>query len=70
MKKYFVPLGRRADYQHPAPERTAYRPGRGVFDDDLYQVWPSRGAMLQACKMSNTGVLGARPWRPLVKEPS
>jgi hypothetical protein len=67
MKRYHVPLGRRADYPHPAPERTAYKSGKGIFDDDTYQVWPSRGAMLQACKMSDRGILGNAPWRPLVK---
>ena len=64
MKRYHVPLGRRADYPHPAPERTAVKPGRGVFDDDVYQVWSSRGAMLQACRMSASGA--GDKWRPLV----
>lgn len=60
MKRYYVPLGRMGDYEHPAPERTAYRRGEGMFADMCCQVWPSRGAMLQACKMGDTHV-----WKPL-----
>ena len=62
-------MARLHDWTHPHPERTAYKEfGLGIDADFLCQVWTSRGAMLQACKMSDTGELGNRPWRPLVKE--
>ena len=67
MKRYYVPEGRMADYAHPAPDRTATRHGKSWDSDRECAVWPSRGAMLQACKMSDTGVLGNRPFRPLVQ---
>lgn len=67
MRTYFVPLGRIADYPHPAPERTAYRPLPGMFSDYEFKVWASRGAMLEAVRMSESGE-GPRKWSPLVKE--
>ena len=67
MKRYAVPAARLHDWKHPAPERTAYRAGSGMDFDMHCQVWSNRAAMLQACKMSDTGVLGARPFRSLVR---
>lgn len=68
MKRYYVPLGRMADYPHPAPDRTATRGGRAWDSNIECAVWTSRGAMLQACRMSDTGILGqSRPYKPLVK---
>jgi hypothetical protein len=67
MKSYRVPVARLNDWCHPAPERTAYRHGQGIDFDVTCQLWSNRAAMLQACKMSDTGALGARPWRPLVQ---
>jgi hypothetical protein len=68
MKRYAVPLGRLHDWTHPSPDRTAYTTGGSLDFDAHCQVWPSRGAMLTACRLSQTGVLGSRPWKPLVKE--
>ena len=65
MKRYTVPVGRMGDYPHPHPERTAWRSGVGIFADNFCQVWPSRGAMLQACKMSERGT--RERWYPLQK---
>ena len=65
--KYFVPFGRLQDFNHPAPERTAFKSGQCWDSEFICQIWPSREAMLQACKMSNTGELGKRFFRPLVK---
>jgi hypothetical protein len=66
---YYLLIGQAIGYAHPHPERTAIRNGPGVFDPDEYRVWPSRAAMLQACKMSEHGsIIGQRSYRPLVKE--
>lgn len=67
MRDYFVPSGRMQDYNHPAPDRTAYRAGARWDDDYRFKVWTNRPAMLAACRMSDKGIPGARPWRPLVK---
>lgn len=41
---------------------------RGLDFDNHCQIWTSRGAMLQACKMSESGAeLGQSQWKPLVK---
>jgi hypothetical protein len=63
MNRYFVPLGRIADYAHPAPQRTAYRAGRSWDSNYEFRVWTSRGAMLQACAMGR-GELGSKAWKP------
>lgn len=64
---YHVPEGRMADPgTHHAPERTATRAGRGVFSDRECRVWPSRGAMLAACRMSERGEPHLA-WRPLIR---
>ena len=60
MSRYFLPLGRAAAYPHPAPERTASRAGRSVFADSEFRSWPSRRAMIEACRMGGG-------WKPLVK---
>lgn len=67
MKTYSVPGARLNDWHHPHPERTAYRAATGLNFDWYCQVWSNRAAMLQACRMSDTGALDARPFRPLVK---
>jgi|CXWL01.1.fsa_nt_gi hypothetical protein len=63
---YWVCLGRRADYPHPAPERTAYRPGPGIFSDDEYRVWTNRAAMAKAVRMSERGENSNWYWRAMV----
>mgnify|MGYP001563286157 CR=1 FL=1 len=65
MLKYTCPFARLQEWNHPYPTRTAYRATTGW--DYVCQVWSSRGAMLQAVKMSQTGMLGAKPWKPLVE---
>lgn len=50
------------------PLRTAVRAHTETFGGMQFRQWPSRRAMLTACKMSNTGVLGNLPWRPVIKE--
>lgn len=68
-RTYKVPIGRLQDYKHPHPDRTAYKnTGVGMDFDVTCQIWTSREAMLQACHMSDTGELGNKPWKPLVKE--
>lgn len=67
-KKYRVPGARVNDWPHPAPDRTAYRYGRGLDSDAHCVVFSNRAAMLQACKMSDTSALDARPYRPVIKE--
>jgi hypothetical protein len=67
-KQYQVPAARLNDWSHPHPDRTAYcSRGTGMDFDYTCKVWPSKGAMLQACKMSDTGAHWARPWKPLEK---
>lgn len=66
MRSYSVPMGRMADYAHPHPERTATRAQRIGWDIEC-KVWTSRAAMLEAVRMSDTGKLGARPFRPLTR---
>ncbi len=68
MKRYCVPWVRLRDWPHPHPDRTAYKPAGGHLNFDyLCAVWTSRGAMLQACKMSDTGEFGNKPWKPLIQ---
>ena len=66
MKSYTVPMGRLQEMTyHPKPDCTAYQMGKDF--DAICKIWTSRGAMLQAVKMSDTGILGSNPWKPLVK---
>lgn len=67
MKHYFVPLGRRADYPHPAPERTAYRCSARLGVDDYYQVWPNRTSMARSIRMQQQREHRPDDWHPLVK---
>ena len=64
---YWVCLGRRADYPHPAPERTAYRVGPGLFSDDEYRVWKSRADMARAVRKSERQADARFVWHAMVK---
>ncbi len=67
--KYTVAFARLREHKHLHPERTAYKSfGAGFNFDYICQTWTNRTAMLKACDMSDTGELGNRPWKPLVKE--
>lgn len=69
MKHYTCPLGRRNDYPHPAPERTAYRVSATLGVDDYYQVWPNRASMARSIRMQERSgdVPLSRRWHPMVK---
>lgn len=58
-RRLLIPPGRLAEYVPAHPERTSLRAGRSWDSDTEVREWPSRGAMLQACRMSDTGRLGA-----------
>lgn len=67
MKHYTVPMGRMADYQHPAPERTAYRlTGWQGISDAYCQVWSNRAAMARSIRMQERAAPSSE-WRPIVK---
>ena len=66
MKKYSLPAGRAQDYPHPAPERTAQKAARGIFDEDIYQVWSNRAAMAKSVRMQERRAPRFDDWRPLV----
>ncbi len=67
MKTYSCPLGRRADYPHPAPERTAYRVSPTLGVDDYYQVWSNRAAMARSIRMQERREPRSSDWRPMIK---
>ena len=67
-----IPIGRLAEHiakmDEAKRETSAYRmASRNVFAKVIVKAWPSRGAMLEACKMSDTGALDALPWKPCKK---
>ena len=67
-----VPIGRLAEHiakmDGAKRETSAYRmASRHLFAEVIVKAWPSRGAMLEACKMSDTGALDALPWKPCKK---
>lgn len=67
--RYKVAFARLREHKHPYPDRTAYRDsGIGMDFDLTCQTWSNRAAMLEACKMSDSGVLGNKPWKPLIKD--
>ena len=71
-----IPIGRLAEHiakmgeakRETSAYRMAYRMvSRSVFAEAIVKAWASRGAMLEACKMSDTGALDALPWKPCEK---
>lgn len=67
MKTYSLPMGRRQDYNHPAPDRTAYRVSSSIGVDDYYQVWPNRASMARSIRMQESGAtIPSRLWRPMI----
>ena len=67
-----IPIGRLAEHiatmNEAMRDRSAYRmASRNVFSGAIVKAWPSRGTMLEACKMSDTGALDALPWKPCKK---
>ncbi len=66
MKTYSVPLGRRGDYPHPAPERTAIRSSPTIWVDDFYQVWPNRESMARSIRMQERGPWNIRHWKAMI----
>lgn len=66
MRPYSVPLGRLAEYPHPAPDRTVYRQVR--WDSDCYcKVWTNRAAMARMIRMQQRRESRPDDWRPIVK---
>ena len=64
-RKRYIPAGRLRDYNPPNPDRTSLRQGRSWDSSHEVQEWTSRGAMLTACSMTDTGESNAlvmRPW--------
>lgn len=73
MKRYSLSLGASIGYAHPHPERTAQRNGPGMFPDVVFQVWPSRAAMLKTIELQRRGDpdhlrASGGAWSPLVKD--
>lgn len=67
MKTYSVAMGRRNEYPHPAPDRTAYRVSHILGVDDFYQVWSNRKAMARSIRMQQkAGIQGSRVWHPMI----
>ena len=73
----YVPLGRLRGtiagtdtaFKLPGPiERCAYKTMPGALSNYVIRASTSLGAMLEAVRMSDTGKLGANPWRPCQKE--
>jgi hypothetical protein len=67
MKTYVLSIGQSVGYKHPAPERTAYKAGRGTFADNTYKIWPSREAMAHTIRMQERRERLPGDWHPLVK---
>lgn len=65
MKSYILPLGRTAEYVHPAPDRTASRSLPGVFGEIEFKVWPNRASMLKTIEMQERRERRNGDWRPL-----
>jgi len=63
MKRYTLSLAASLSHVPEHPERTAKR---DTGWDVMYQVWPSRGAMLQSLKMQARGAT-TRLWRAYVE---
>jgi len=64
-RQYAVPLGRLNDWDHPAPERTAYKTSSDGFDA-WCKVFTNRAFMLEACRKGDNGP-GSNGYRPVVK---
>ena len=62
-----VPLGRLPDHKPKHPERTSLRAGISWDSDYDVTTWPSRGAMLEACRMSEQSYTSS-PLKPWPKE--
>lgn len=62
---YGIPLGRLTEYiaTLPAPERTAYRSGPGVFSDYTFQTWPNRESMARSIRMQERREHHATDWK-------
>ena len=70
MKKYKLSFGQHASgYDHPHPERTAYRTiGSNPMNGDLYfQVWSNRKALAKSIRMQQKRERRSGDWTPLVK---
>jgi len=63
-----VSLGRLGEYLASMPKdvalRSAHRASVKLFGEYEIKTWSNRAAMLQAVRMSDTGALGARPFKP------
>jgi len=66
MKHYTLSIGQSIGYQHPHPDRTAVKSGRGVFSDNIYQVWSNRKAMARSIRMQQRRARRSDDWRPLI----
>ena len=67
MKTYTLSLGQVRGYNHPHPERTAYKIGYGLFPDYIYQVWSNRKAMAKTIRMQQKRARHNSDWHAVVK---
>lgn len=60
-----IPLGRLQEHiaSLPAPERTAYRAGVGIFSDYTFQTWPNRESMARSIRMQQRRASHATDWK-------
>ena len=65
MKKYTLSWAEQTNYNHPHPERTARKSGRGLSCNDTFQVWNSASAMLTSIRMQEKRASSSYDWRPI-----
>lgn len=63
MTRYKLSMADSVTHIPEHPNRTAYRPGRGMTFDYSYQVWPNRASMLKTIAMQEHGAGFAHAWQ-------
>lgn len=63
MKTYTLSMGASHNYQHPAPERTAFK---AVGWDYTYQIWSNRESMAKSIRMQQRRAPRSSDWRAIV----
>lgn len=64
MKTYTLPMGQSVNYQHPSPERTAFKVSGW---DYTYQIWPNRESMAKSIRMQEKRAPHPSNWKALEK---
>lgn len=67
MKTYTLSFADSLSHAPAHPDRTGYRAMSGMNMDVVFQVWPSRAALLKTIEIQSRRAFKATDWKPCLR---